>query len=103
MNAPSADSLSDGQPAPVNTTASSPPFAEGDSLQTGTNGRYELGEEIARGGMGVILRGWDRNLNRPLAFKIVHEALKSDPNILRRFHDEGQILGQLQHPGIIPV
>jgi len=62
-----------------------------------------LGEEIARGGMGVILRGWDRNLNRPLAFKIVHEALKSSPNILRRFHDEARILGQLQHPGVVPV
>ncbi|MGL5098273.1 MAG: hypothetical protein ACRDD1_22020 [Planctomycetia bacterium] len=62
--------------------------------------RYEFGEEIARGGMGVVLRGWDRNLQRELAFKIVHEKYRNDAGILRRFFDEAHILGQLQHPGV---
>jgi eukaryotic-like serine/threonine-protein kinase len=66
-------------------------------------GRYDFLEEIARGGMGVIVRGWDNQLRRELAFKILHAHLNTSAPAVRRFQDEARILGQLQHPGVVPV
>jgi WD40 repeat protein len=68
--------------------------------------------EVARGGMGVILRVWDEVLCRTLAMKValgVGELRKSDaglldsPSALARFLEEAQVTGQLDHPGIVPV
>lgn len=66
-------------------------------------GRYELGAEIARGGMGVVVRARDHNLNRELAVKLVHPHLCDRPAVLRRFREEAEVLGRLQHPGVVPV
>jgi WD40 repeat protein/serine/threonine protein kinase len=68
-----------------------------------TDSRYQLHGEIARGGMGAILKGRDVDLGRDLAFKVLLEAHKDNPEIVERFIEEAQIGGQLQHPGIIPV
>lgn len=65
--------------------------------------RYDLGEEIARGGMGVVLRAYDRNLRRAVAVKVLKTGSEERPDIVRRFLQEAQIGGQLQHPGIAPV
>ena len=64
--------------------------------------RLQLGE-IARGGMGVILKGRDVDLGRDLAIKVLLESHKGDTDVVRRFVEEAQIGGQLQHPGIVPV
>ena len=66
-------------------------------------GRYQLQGEIARGGMGAILRGRDVDLGRELAIKVLLESHQGDPDVVRRFVEEAQIGGQLQHPGIVPV
>ena len=66
-------------------------------------GRYQLQGEIARGGMGAILKGRDVDLGRDLAIKVLLEAHQGNPQIMRRFVEEAQIGGQLQHPGIVPV
>jgi serine/threonine-protein kinase len=65
--------------------------------------RYQLQGEIARGGMGAILKGRDVDLGRDLAIKVLLEAHRGNPQITRRFVEEAQIGGQLQHPGIVPV
>jgi serine/threonine-protein kinase len=65
--------------------------------------RYQLLGEIARGGMGSILKGHDPDLGRDLAVKVLLEAHVTDPDTVRRFIEEAQIGGQLQHPGIVPV
>ena len=65
--------------------------------------RYQLQGEIARGGMGAILRGRDVDLGRELAIKVLLEAHRNDPQVVRRFVEEAQIGGQLQHPGVVPV
>ncbi|HEV3164911.1 MAG TPA: protein kinase, partial [Isosphaeraceae bacterium] len=65
--------------------------------------RYQLFGEIARGGMGAILKGRDADLGRDLAFKVLLESHQGKPDLLRRFVEEAQIGGQLQHPGIVPV
>jgi serine/threonine-protein kinase len=66
-------------------------------------GRYELLEEIGRGGMGAVLRGHDPDLGRELAVKVLLPGYQDDPVLVSRFTEEAQIGGQLQHPGIVPV
>jgi serine/threonine-protein kinase len=65
--------------------------------------RYELLGEIARGSMGAVLRGRDRDLGRDIAIKVLLEKYADDPEVARRFIEEAQIGAQLQHPGIVPV
>src|SRR4029079_19216851 len=66
-------------------------------------GRYQLFGEIARGGMGAVLKGRDTDLGRELAVKVLLEQHRDSPDLVRRFVEEAQIGGQLQHPGIVPV
>ncbi len=68
-----------------------------------TGDRYRLDGEIARGGMGAVLRGRDVDLGRDLAVKVLLEKYAHRPEIARRFIEEAQIGGQLQHPGVVPV
>ena len=65
--------------------------------------RYELAGEIARGGMGAVLKGRDVNLGREIAVKVMLDTHKGKTELLQRFVEEAQIGGQLQHPGIVPV
>ena len=61
--------------------------------------RYLLFGEIARGGMGAVLKRRDPDL----AVKVLLESHEHKPEMMRRFVEEAQIGGQLQHPGIVPV
>ena len=62
--------------------------------------RYELLEEIGRGGMGIVFRGRDTALNREVAIKVTAWSLAADAERLRR---EARTLAALEHPGIVPV
>src|SRR5271170_805697 len=66
-------------------------------------GRLQLLGEIARGGMGAVLKGRDPDLGRDLAVKVLLESHRDKPELIRRFIEEAQIGGQLQHPGIAPI
>jgi len=63
--------------------------------------RLELQDEIGRGGMGVVYRAHDPDLDREVAVK-VGRSIGSDQQTAR-FLAEARITGQLEHPGIIPV
>ena len=65
--------------------------------------RYRIDGEIARGGMGAILKGRDPDLGRDVALKVLRDDLRDDDGMVRRFVEEAQIGGQLQHPGIVPI
>src|SRR5258708_34319962 len=56
-----------------------------------TGDRYQLQGEIARGGMGAVLRGRDVDLGRDLAVKVLLEKHADNPAVARRFTGEGQI------------
>jgi len=53
--------------------------------------------------MGAILKGRDVDLGRDLAIKVLLESHNGDTEVARRFVEEAQIGGQLQHPGVVPV
>jgi hypothetical protein len=66
-------------------------------------GRFQLGQELARGGMGVVYCARDESLGRDVAVKVLHERYLVDSLVGQRFLDEARITAQLQHPGIPPV
>jgi serine/threonine-protein kinase len=73
------------------------------AAERGREGRYEILGEIARGGVGAVLRGRDVDLGRDVALKVLRDEYSSNPQMVQRFVEEAQIGGQLQHPGIVPV
>lgn len=66
-------------------------------------GKYELQAEIGRGGMGIVYRGFDTQLNRPVAIKVLAPALSSDPHFIRRFQKEAIAAASLTHPHIVTI
>jgi len=62
--------------------------------------RYELRERIGQGGMGIVFRGLDRELDREVAIKVTAWSTAADADRLRA---EARVLARLEHPGIVPV
>ena len=69
----------------------------------GFAGRIRLLGEIARGGMGAVIRAHDPDLGRDLAVKVMLDRHRNRPEMVRRFVEEARVGGQLQHPGIVPI
>ena len=65
-------------------------------------GHFEIREKIGQGGMGVVYRAHDRNLNRPVAVKVLSEDV-ADESRRRRFQQEAQMASALNHPHILTV
>ena len=67
-------------------------------------GDYEILDEIARGGMGIVYRARQLGLNRLVALKVLPASLaERDPAFAERFEREGQMLARLHHPNIVAV
>ena len=81
----------------------------GQDQQLSAAERYEVLGEVARGGMGVILKVRDRGFRRELAMKVLPDetfqagSTRVETQRSSRFLDEAQVTGQLEHPGVIPV
>jgi len=64
--------------------------------------RYEIVEPLARGGMGTVYLGRDRELDREVAIKVL-SATRAGADEAKRLQLEARILARLEHPGIVPV
>ncbi len=67
------------------------------------NNRYLLQEPIGRGGLATIYRGWDTNMERVVAVKVLREAYSTDPKFVKRFQKEAEVMASSQHPNIVQV
>ena len=65
--------------------------------------RYRVAGEIARGGVGSVVKARDEDLGRDVALKLLLDRHSARPDMTQRFVEEAQIAGQLQHPGIVPI
>lgn len=68
-----------------------------------TIGRYELQEELGRGGMGVVYRAYDSTLEREVALKLLPAYLRGDATFLHRFRREARVVARLEHACIVPI
>ena len=66
-------------------------------------GRYELDELVGSGGMSSVYRAHDRQLERNVALKILHERLVADDEHVSRFRHEARAVAQLSHPNVVTV
>jgi DNA-binding SARP family transcriptional activator/WD40 repeat protein len=64
---------------------------------------YQLGQQIGTGAFGRIYRATQPMLGREVAIKVVRPELADDPEFIRRFDGEAQLVARLEHPHIVPL
>jgi serine/threonine protein kinase len=64
---------------------------------------YEILEELGRGGMAMVYRAKERQLEREVAIKVLPFSLAFDSEFVERFQREARTAAQLEHPNIIPI
>ncbi|MFK7894194.1 MAG: protein kinase [Myxococcota bacterium] len=65
--------------------------------------RYEILEEVGRGGMGLVYKARDRRLNRVIALKRMPENLRDHPGAVQLFLGEAQAAARMNHPNIVTL
>ena len=66
-------------------------------------GRYEILERLGEGATAVVYRGWDPELRRPVALKVLHASAQAAPVARERFRREAEAMAGLAHPNVVSV
>ncbi len=64
---------------------------------------FDIQGEIGRGGMGIVYRGWQHSVQRPVALKVLPPLLAADPHRLERFRQEARVAAALTDSHVVPV
>src|SRR6267142_5462155 len=76
---------------------------ETDLVREALAAEYDITEELGRGGMALVYRARDRQLEREVAIKVLPFSLAFDAEFVERFQREARTAAQLEHPNIIPI
>ncbi len=69
----------------------------------GELGDYTVREVIGYGGMGTVLKAWDKRLSRVVAIKVLHPHLAMSGAARVRFAREAQLVASISHPNVVPI
>jgi len=64
---------------------------------------YEILDELGRGGMAIVFKAREKQLERDVAIKVLPFSLAFDKEFVERFQREARTSAKLEHPGIIPI
>ncbi len=64
---------------------------------------YEFGDLLGRGGFGVVYRAHQSVVTRDVAIKVISPKYANQPDFIRRFEGEAQVVARLEHPHIVPL
>jgi serine/threonine protein kinase len=67
------------------------------------DGRYRLEDVLGRGGMAIVWRATDLQLERTVAIKIISDVLAGDPRFVQRFDREARLAAGLSHPNLVKL
>jgi hypothetical protein len=90
---------------PVKSPAAAPSaeHTETDVIREALATEYEIIEELGRGGMAIVFRARERQLDREVALKVLPFSLAFDAEFVERFQREARTAARLEHPSIIPI
>jgi serine/threonine-protein kinase len=78
-------------------------ISEVDVVRQDLRDEYEILEELGRGGMAIVFRAREKQLDREVALKVLPFSLAFDREFVERFQREARTSAQLEHPNIIPI
>ncbi len=64
---------------------------------------YELKERLGQGGFGAVFRAFQPAVGREVAIKVILPEFANQPDFIRRFETEAQLIARLEHPHIVPL
>ena len=88
---------------PTGVRAEAPDITEIDMVRQELNEEYEILEELGRGGMAIVFKAKEKQLDREVAIKVLPFSLAFDKEFVERFQREARTSARLEHPNIIPI
>jgi serine/threonine-protein kinase len=88
---------------PTGVRVETPDITELDMVRQELNEEYEILEELGRGGMAIVFKAKEKQLDREVAIKVLPFSLAFDKEFVERFQREARTSAKLEHPNIIPI
>jgi len=88
---------------PTGVRAEAPDISEIDMVRQELNEEYEILDELGRGGMAIVFKAKEKQLDREVAIKVLPFSLAFDKEFVERFQREARTSARLEHPNIIPI